>query len=62
MWEEREQVAWREIRKISHKRERDGGECVAVEEVGQRLFYLEGLEAHLNSACVSPALAECYLL
>lgn len=31
-------------------------------EDGQRLFYPERLEAHLNSGCVSPALAECYLL
>lgn len=33
---------------------------VAVED--GRLFYLEMLEAHLNSGCVSPALADCYLL
>lgn len=34
---------------------------VAVKE-GQRLRKSERLEAHLNSGCVSSALAECYLL
>ena len=29
---------------------------------GWRLCKSERLEAHLNSGCVSPALAECYLL
>lgn len=33
---------------------------VAVED-GQ-VFYLEMLEAYLNSGCASPALADCYLL
>lgn len=43
----------------SRGRERRGE--VAVKE-GQRLCKSERLEAHLNSGCVSPALAECYLL
>lgn len=34
---------------------------VAVKD-GWRLCKSERLEAHLNSGCVSPALAECYLL
>ncbi len=38
---------------------RDG--AVAVKD-GWRLCKSERLEAHLNSGCVSPALAECYLL
>lgn len=67
MKEENKQAAWTEMKKMSHKRQRDGGECrdgecCCREKVGQRLFYSERLEAHLNSGCVSPALAECYLL
>lgn len=37
-------------------------ETASVVEDGQRLFHSEMLEAHLNSGCVSPALADCYLL
>lgn len=57
-------MAWTEMEKISHKwRVMEGSAeraSVAVED-GQ-VFYLEMLEAHLNSGCVSPALADCYLL
>lgn len=43
------------------KRGRGGTEGGAVKD-GWRLCKSERLEAHLNSGCVSPALAECYLL
>lgn len=54
------------MKEISPKQARDGGECrdggvLLLKRLGRGFFYLR-LEAHLNSGCVSPALAECYLL
>lgn len=44
------------------RRGRRGGGGRGGARMGRGFVKCERLEAHLNSGCVSPALAECYLL